>query len=63
MKNKLIFNGKEYELIETQFPKFLIYDERVWYGDIGIIDHQDPYRYLCHSLRIGDKFYALKIIE
>ncbi len=63
--NKLMFNGKEYKLIEVQHPKFRIYGEG--YEDIGFnalngIEASIPY-YQCFSLRIKDKYYGLKLLE
>jgi hypothetical protein len=64
--DKLIFKGKEYELIETPpWPGFKIYGKE--YEDIGFT-HPDPIMdnipvYDCHTLRIKDKFYGLKLIE
>lgn len=68
MKNKLIFNGKEYELIETEHPRFNVFDIEKNYIDIGytrdfLYADVDRYRYECFSIRIKDKFYALKLIE
>tara|TARA_B110000503_G_scaffold94145_1_gene141904 strand:- start:1830 stop:2042 length:213 start_codon:yes stop_codon:yes gene_type:complete len=65
ISNKLIFNGKEYELIESEHHRFIVFDEKMRYGDIGnnINPQGDETRYSCLGLHIGTKFYALKIIE
>jgi pimeloyl-ACP methyl ester carboxylesterase len=65
MENKLIFNNREYELIEIQHPSFIIYDEQDRYSDIGYSDQQyrDFHRWGCKALKIKDKFYGLKLIE
>ena len=63
--NKLIFNNKEYELIQVRDSRVRVFGED--YEDIGFninkgIEKQIPlYEYL--SLRIKDKFYGLKLIE
>lgn len=63
--NKLIFNGKEYELIEINYDKFRIYNKD--YDDIGFISYEFKHKsiplYDCYSLRIKDKYYGLKLIE
>ena len=64
--DKLIYKGKEYELIETPpWPKFKIYGKE--YKDIGFTQ-ADPMmknipEYDCYTLRIKDKFYGLKLLE
>jgi hypothetical protein len=63
--DKLIFNGKEYELIEVNHDKFRIYSND--YDDIGFTtwefkDASIPV-YDCYSLRIKDRYYGLKLIE
>ena len=63
--DKLIFKGKEYELIEVPHDRFRIYGEG--YDDIGFsalhgIEEKTPL-YDCFSLRIKDKYYGLKLIE
>jgi hypothetical protein len=64
--NKLVFNGLEYELIETPpYPRFIIYGKE--YKDIGFTNpdpmmHNIP-EYQCFTLRIKDKYYGLKLIE
>jgi len=63
--NKLIFKGKEYELIEVNHDKFRIYG--MDYNDIGFTtwefkDDSIPV-YDCYSLRIKDRYYGLKLIE
>jgi hypothetical protein len=63
--NKLIFKGKEYELIEVNHDKFRIYG--MDYNDIGFITWEFKNDsipvYDCYSLRIKDKYYGLKLIE
>jgi hypothetical protein len=64
--DKLMFKGKEYELIEVPpYPKFRIYGKE--YKDIGYnsIDttHIEIPEYDCHTLRIKDKCYGLKLIK
>jgi hypothetical protein len=63
--DKLIFKGKEYELIETPpYPKFRIYGKE--YEDIGFTQPgimRDIPEYDCYTLRIKDKSYGLKLIE
>ena len=63
--NKLIFNDKEYELIEVNHDRFRIH--HIDYNDIGYVhwefaDHSIP-TYDCYSLRIKDKYYGLKLID
>lgn len=63
--DKLIFNEKEYLLIEIPHDKFRIYGKE--YKDIGFdalpeIQKEIPL-YMCFSLRIKDKYYGLKLIE
>ena len=65
MENKLIFNNKEYELVETQYPEWVVWDELGKYADVGWVslsEYEIPKTYL-KSLRIKDKFYMLKLIE
>ena len=64
--DKLIFKGKEYELIETPpYPKFLIYGEE--YEDIGYNSTDTMFikipEYSCFTIRIKDKHYGLKLID
>jgi hypothetical protein len=63
--NKLIFNNKEYELIEINNYEFRIYGEE--YSDIGYNIHKELEKeipiYECFSLRIKDKFYGLKLLK
>lgn len=65
MENKLIFNGKEYELIETPHDRFIVFDHEMRYGDVGINvnPQEDLTRYECYCIRISNKFYALKLLE
>jgi len=63
--DKLIFNGKEYQLMEIPHDRFRIYGKE--YEDIGFdalpgIQKEIPL-YMCFSLRIKDKYYGLKLIE
>lgn len=63
--DKLIFKGKEYELIEIPYQRFNIYSKE--YDDIGF-KRCDPMvenipLYDCYALRIKDKYYGLKLIE
>jgi hypothetical protein len=63
--DKLIFKGKEYELLEVNHDRFKIHS--MDYDDIGYVhwefkDYSIPV-YDCYSLRIKDKYYALKLIE
>lgn len=64
--NKLVFKGKEYELIETPpWLRFKIYGEE--YEDIGFA-YPNPMTgsipvYDCYALRIKDKYYGLKLIK
>lgn len=64
--DKLIFKGKEFELIEVPpYPKFKIYGKK--YEDIGFTS-ADPMmnkipEYDCYTLRIKDKCYGLKLLE
>ena len=65
--NKLIFNGKEYELIEVNHDRFRIQSIDYDYKDIGYVqwefkDDLIP-TYDCYSLRIKDKYYGLKLID
>lgn len=63
--DKLIFKGKEYELIEIPFHKFVIYGKE--YEDIGFNSlhgiNEDIPRYSCFSLRIKDNYYGLKLLK
>lgn len=64
--DKLIFNGKEYELIEISHDRFKIYGKE--YEDIGFIDsfgkiEIDIPLFDCRALRIKDKYYGLKLIS
>ena len=63
--NKLIFNSKEYELIEANCDRFRVHG--TGYYDIGYVhwefkDYSIP-TYDCYSLRIKNKYYALKLID
>ena len=61
--NKLIFNNKEYELIEIKEYSFIILREGY---DIGYsTGHKvgENVVYDCQSIKIKDKFYGLKLIE
>lgn len=63
--DKLMFKGKEYELIEVPHDRFRIYGEG--YDDIGFsalhgIEKDIPV-FECFTLRIKDKYYGLKLIE
>lgn len=64
--DKLIFKGKEFELIEVPpYPKFKIYGKE--YEDIGFTS-ADPMmnkipEYDCYTLRIKDKCYGLKLLK
>jgi hypothetical protein len=64
--DKLIFKGKEFELIEVPpYPKFKIYGKE--YEDIGF-SSADPMmdkipEYDCYTLKIKDKCYGLKLLE
>lgn len=63
--DKLIFNKKEYELIEIPHDKFRIYGkeyENIGFDDLPEIEKEIPL-YMCFSLRIKDKYYGLKLIE
>lgn len=64
--DKLIFKGKEYELIETPpYPKFLIYGkeyEDIGYKSIDTMFIEIP-EYSCFTIRIKDKCYGLKLID
>ena len=64
-KDKLVFNGQEYELIEIGHDRFRIHGEE--YKDIGYdalhkIEKEIPY-YECFSLRIKEEDYGLKLIN
>lgn len=65
MENKLTFKGREYILIEVAHPRFIVYDMKERYKDIGsnVNQQEDPTRFECLSIRILDKFYALKLTE
>jgi hypothetical protein len=63
--DKLIFKGKEFELIEVPYPRFKIYSKE--YENIGFKSYDPLVKniplYDCYTLRIKDKYYALKLIE
>ena len=64
--NKLIFNGKEYKLIETPpYDRFKIHGEG--YEDIGYDARHTSFKtlteYTCFTLRIKDKHYGLQLID
>lgn len=65
MENKLIFNRREYELVEVPDSRFRVFGQG--YEDVGwrvyqTIEKDIPF-YECFSVRIKDKFYGLKLIE
>ena len=63
--NKLIFNGKEYELIKINNDRFIMHGTD--YNDIGYIHWEFKNDsipiYDCFSLRIKDNYYGLKLIS
>lgn len=65
--NKLTFKGKDYKLVEIPHHRFRVYDEENNYNDIGYpaLDNKfvETNLFECYSIRIKDKFYALKLID
>lgn len=64
--NKLVFEGKEFELVEidnASSNKFLIHDNEGNFNNIGWWDAENPNLYTCYSIRIKDKFYGFKPIK
>jgi hypothetical protein len=65
MKNKLIFNNKEFELIEINHDYYIISNSEGHYSDIGFQNRweEEEHRFRCNSIRIKDKYYGLIFIR
>lgn len=64
--NKLIFNNKEYELVEIGNSTFRLYSEKdlsdIGWNNLPWHISESKFTYEMFSIKIKDKFYGLKPI-